>query len=265
MAHRQVPDRRKERAHPGAAEGRRPQGLTRLNGPAAGAARGYGPALTGLLLFAALGLASASAQPGGRPPIAELTAALQAKYDTVDSFSADFEHSYSGGLLRTSVVERGTVLIKKPGMMRWRYTWPEEKLFVSDGASLYSYIPADRQVIVGAVPAGDNVSTPALFLAGRGRLAQDFVVAYDDAAAAPARRWALDLTPVRDDADYVRLRLEVDRATLSFTRLQAIDFQGAVSSFAFTNLEENVSVPDARFAFEIPAGVDVITENGFGR
>lgn len=216
-----------------------------------------------LLLVAAVG--PASAQPGDRPPIAELTAALQAKYDTVDSFSADFEQTYAGGLLRTSVMERGTVLIKKPGMMRWRYTWPEEKLFVSDGESLYSYIPADRQVIVGAVPAGDSVSTPALFLAGRGRLAQDFVIAYDDEPDTPQQGWSLSLTPVRDNADYVRLRLVVDRASLSFTQLSAIDFQGAVSTFDFTNLEENERMPDTLFAFEIPAGVDIITENGFRR
>ena len=213
----------------------------------------------------ALGPAPAAAQPGDRLPIAELTAALQAKYDTVDSFSADFEHSYAGGLLRTSVVERGTVLIKKPGKMRWRYTWPEEKLFVSDGDSLYSYIPADRQVIVGAVPAGDNISTPALFLAGRGRLEQDFVIAYDDETDTPPQRWSLSLTPVRDDADYVRLRLVVDRQSLSFTQLRAIDFQGAVSTFTFTNLEENESLPDTLFAFEVPAGVDVISEDGFRR
>lgn len=168
-------------------------------------------------------------------------------------------------MLRTSVVERGTVQIKKPGMMRWRYTAPEEKLFVSDGISLYSYIPADSQVIVGSVPAGDNVSTPALFLAGRGRLAQDFDIAYDDAAEAPPRGWALDLTPVRDDADYVRLRLVVDRASLSFTQLSATDFQGAVSTFTFTNLQENDDLPDRLFAFEIPAGADVITEDGFRR
>ena len=183
----------------------------------------------------------------------------------MDSFSADFEHSYAGGLLRTSVVERGTVSIKKPGMMRWRYTWPEEKLFISDGAALYSYIPADRQVIVGAVPAGDSVSTPALFLAGRGRLAQDFAIAWDDAADTPAQGWSLSLTPVRDDADYERLRLVVDRASLSFTQLRAVDFQGAVSTFTFTNLEENRRLPDTLFAFEIPAGVDVITEDGLRR
>ncbi len=217
------------------------------------------------LLLATLGLAPSSAQRGDRPPIAELTAALQAKYDTVSNFSADFEHSYAGGVLRTSVVERGTVQIKKPGMMRWRYTWPEEKLFVSDGASLYSYIPADRQVIVGTVPAGDSVSTPALFLAGRGRLAQDFDIAYDDSADTPADRWSLGLTPVRADTDYDRLRLEVDRASLSFMQLRATDFQGAVSTFTFSNLKENEQMPDALFAFEIPAGADVITEDGYGR
>ena len=194
-----------------------------------------------------------------------MTAALQVKYDAVENFSADFEHTYAGGVLRTSVVERGTVQIKKPGMMRWRYTWPEEKLFVSDGASLYSYIPADQQVIVGAVPAGDSVSTPALFLAGRGRLVQDFVVAYDDGADTPPDRWSLDLKPIRDDTDYVRLQLMVDRASLSFTRLRAIDFQGAMSTFSFSNLKENESMPDALFAFEIPPDADVITEDGFGR
>ena len=154
--------------------------------------------------------------------------------------------------------------IKKPGKMRWRYTWPEEKLFVSDGASLYSYIPADRQVIVGTVPAGDSVSTPALFLAGRGRLAQDFVIAYD-AADTPPDRWFLALTPIRADTDYLRLRLAVDRASLSFTQLRATDFQGAVSTFTFSNLRENENMPDALFAFEIPAGADVITEDGFRR
>ena len=217
------------------------------------------------MLLVTLSVAPSSAQRENRPPIAELTAALQSKYDAVGNFSADFEHTYAGGVLRTSVVERGTVQIKKPGKMRWRYTWPEEKLFVSDGASLYSYIPADRQVIVGTVPAGDSVSTPALFLAGRGSLAENFVVAYDDDADASADRWSLDLTPIRDDTDYVRLRLVVDRASLSFTQLRATDFQGAVSTFTFSNLRENEHMPDALFAFEIPAGADVITEDGFGR
>src|SRR5579872_4559443 len=74
---------------------------------------------------------------------AELAQALQRRYDRVQDFSADFVHSYQGGVLKKPVAERGRVLIKKPGKMRWEYTTPEVKLFVSDGTKMYSYVPAD--------------------------------------------------------------------------------------------------------------------------
>ena len=77
---------------------------------------------------------------------------LQQHYVTVRDFSADFTHTYRGGVLRTQTREQGTVKVKKPGRMRWVYTSPERKEFVSDGQRIYSYIPEERQVIVGAVP-----------------------------------------------------------------------------------------------------------------
>src|SRR5213593_491698 len=93
----------------------------------------------------------------------ELAAALQKKYDAVKDFSADFVHAYEGGVLRKQITERGKLLVKKPGKMRWEYTAPEAKLFVSDGVKLYSYIPQDRQVIVSSVPAADDPTTPTMF------------------------------------------------------------------------------------------------------
>lgn len=218
-----------------------------------------------MLAAAVLAVGAAQAPREGRPPIDELIDALQAKYDSVRNFSAAFEQTYAGGVLRTTLVERGTVMIKKPGKMRWRYTSPEEKLFVSDGASLYSYLPIDRQVIVGAVPSGDSVSTPALFLAGRGDLSHDFSAAYDDAAEAPPGAWAVELTPARSDVDYTRLTLVVDRESLSVTQVRATDFQGAVSTFTFSDLKENQEMPDDLFAFTIPPGVEVIADEEFRR
>ena len=40
--------------------------------------------------------------------------------------------------------------------MRWDYTAPEEKQFVSDGVKMYSYIPQDKQVIVAPLPPDDE-------------------------------------------------------------------------------------------------------------
>src|SRR4029453_15069098 len=81
------------------------------------------------------------------PTAPELAQALQKKYDTVKDFSAEFTHTNEGGVLGKQITERGGRTIKKPGKMRWQYTAPEEKLFISDGAMMYSYIPQDKQVI----------------------------------------------------------------------------------------------------------------------
>ena len=93
---------------------------------------------------------------GAEQTAAELAPALQRKYDGIKDFSADFAHTYEGGVLKKQITERGRLLVKKPGKMRWDYTAPEQKQFVSDGVKMYSYIPQDKQVIVTPVPPDDE-------------------------------------------------------------------------------------------------------------
>ena len=191
---------------------------------------------------------------------AELAAALQRKYDGIKDFSADFTHTYEGGVLRKRITERGHLVVKKPGKMRWEYTAPEQKQFVSDGVKMYSYIPQDKQVIVASVPPENEAATPALFLAGKGSLTRDFTATLADTPAEmPAGSRALKLVPKTRQAEYDSLVLVVDPGTLAIRGLVTFDAQGGKSSFNFTNLQENTGVADKAFAFKIPRGVDVIT------
>jgi outer membrane lipoprotein carrier protein len=206
-----------------------------------------------------------SAAPPLRPPdqsAMELARSLQQKYDGVRDFSADFSHVYRGGLLRKQLTERGRLLIKKPGKMRWEYTEPEEKLFVSDGTKLYSYIPQDRQVIVTSVPSDDAAPMPTLFLAGKGNLLRDFGVSFDEKATdVPPGARALKLVPKTAQPDYDWLVLLVDQSTLLLRGLVTTDAQGGTSRFSFSNLKENVGLADKAFTFRIPRGVDVVTQS----
>ncbi len=127
---------------------------------------------------------------------------LQRRYDKVADFSADFVHAYRGGVLKQQATERGKLLVKKPGKMRWEYTAPERKLFVSDGRKIYSYIPLDKQVVVGTMPRDEQAPTPALFLTGKGDLTRDFNAAFDKVPDAPAGSIALKLTPKRREPEY---------------------------------------------------------------
>ena len=196
---------------------------------------------------------------GAEETAAELAAALQRKYDGIKDFSADFTHAYEGGVLKKKITERGRLVVKKPGKMRWDYSAPEQKQFVSDGLKMYSYIPQDKQVVVASVPEND-AATPALFLAGKGNLTRDFTASLVDAPAGmPAGSRALKLVPRMRQTEYDSLVLVVDPATLGIRGLVTIDAQGGTSSFSFTNLQENTGVADKAFAFKIPRGVDVIT------
>jgi outer membrane lipoprotein carrier protein len=187
--------------------------------------------------------------------------ALQQRYQTITDFSADFVHTYRGGVLRTKTSERGTVKIKKPGKMRWVYTAPEPKEFVSDGVKIYSHIPQDRQVLVSPVPADGDAATPALFLSGKGDIARDFTAAIVESPVAGAV--GLKLTPKKPEPQYEYFVVATSQPGLQIRALATHDRQGGDSVITFMNLKENQGISDKEFAFRIPKGADVIT-NGAG-
>ena len=217
------------------------------------------------LLLVILSSLAVNAAPQPATSAADVARNLQRKYEQVRDFSADFEHAYVGGILNKKVTERGTLLVKKPGMMRWTYTSPEKKEFVSDGRKLYSYVPEDKQVIVSTVPSADEASSPALFLAGKGDILRDFTPSLTTVPDLSASDVGLKLVPTKPQREYDWIVLVLDRASLQIRRLVTADSQGGTSTFVFTRLRENVGLPDKAFAFTIPRGVDVITDGSRSR
>ena len=212
---------------------------------------------TAPLLALTLLLAGTPGQPpsgsqAGRSP-QDLARDLQAKYDRIQSFSADFEHIYEGGVLRKKITERGTVLVKKPGMMRWAYTAPEKKEFVSDGRRLYSYIPEDRQVIVSE--QDEQRSLAARLLSGKGGLSEEFSASLESPQEEGVMR--LLLVPRHEQADVERAFVDVEPSG----RIRSIlldDVQGNRTRFRFSGVRENTGLKDELFRFEVPKGVEVI-------
>jgi outer membrane lipoprotein carrier protein len=218
--------------------------------------------LPALLAAAAVNAVAAVRQPAGSA--AEVAAALQRKYDTIRDFSADFVHEAESSVLRKKLTERGTVLVKKPGRMRWDYKTPEQKLFVSDGANAYMYVPADNQVVITPIATGDQATTAVLFLTGRGNLTRDFNVSFAQNGGA-ADTWALRLDPRTEERDYDWLEIVVDRSSFRLRSLKAAEKQGTTSTFRFSNFKENVGLADKTFAFTIPRGADVIRSGSSSR
>jgi outer membrane lipoprotein carrier protein len=213
------------------------------------------------LIIAAATLAGPSIAAQGGDPVA-LAAKVQQRYNGIKDIQADFVQTYEGGVLRTRSTERGTVAIKRPGRMRFTYTKPEKKEFVSDGTRLYTYLVADKQVIVSPAPGPDQGDIPAMFLAGQSDLTRDYTPTFTPLPGAAAGLVTLKLVPRKKSEEYESIGIGVDPKTLQIQFLTAVDLQGGRSSFTFSNLKENRGLADKQFEFRIPRGVEVVSNGG---
>ena len=212
------------------------------------------PLLSSLALVALVLLGGGARQPAPTPTAKDVADRLQKKYDSIRDFSADFVHRHEGGPLKRIREERGSLLVKKPGKMRWTYKQPEEKVFVSNGVRYFQYIPADRQVVI-ADPPGER--EPAMtFLAGKGDLTRDFTVSF--VPAQPPDRWTLRLDPKDAQPQYDWLEISASRESFELRTLIVVDQQGSRSTFTFSNFKANPGLSDKDFDFAIPKGVEVI-------
>ena len=214
---------------------------------------------TAAALFALCAVASAQSTPTHDTP-AEVAAALQTRYDRVRDFTADFTQQHVG-LLKSKISEHsGKLQVKKPGKMRWDYSKPEKQLFVSDGTTIYLYVPADKQVTMSPVPKQEGATSATLFLVGKGNIVRDFGVSFTKNA--PQGTYGLRLQPKLPERDYDWLELVIDRGSLQIRQLVAANKQGGQETFTFSNIKENVGLSDKTFEFEIPRGVDVKRAGG---
>jgi outer membrane lipoprotein carrier protein len=211
-------------------------------------------------LALALGVCGASLAAAGQtaPTAADVAKQVQAHYNGVRDFVADFTQSYKSPIGRQTTQDRGRVRIKKPGRMWWDYKAQKVQV-VADGSQIYTYLPDDRKLYVAPLPKTDEASSAMMFLAGRGDLLRDFTPSLGADQAAGS--WRLDLAPKTAQADFKTLALIVNRTTMTLEGLVTTDDAQGVTTYAFTNLKENTGLADGEFVFninKIPKDVEVI-------
>ena len=204
-----------------------------------------------------IGLATTTALAGPAPDVHAIAQAVDERYNHLRSLQAEFTEIYRGaGMERT---ESGTLWLKKPGKMRWQYRSPRDKLFLSDGRDAWFYVPGERQVRRTAVKKLDDLRSPLAFLLGKTKLEKEL----QGLSLAP------DVTPLAAGDVVLRgvpksLADRVSQVLLEITpdhwigRILIEEVDGSVTEYRFSSPRENVDVPDQRFQFVVPDGVEVI-------
>jgi outer membrane lipoprotein carrier protein len=206
----------------------------------------------GLLWAAALFSVCIAAQKPS-PSAQEIAHVVDTHYNTLHSLRCGFTESYEGmGISRT---ESGTLLLLKPGRMRWDYSSPAGKLFLLDGKFAWSYAPGGAQVQRIAARQLDDLRSPLRFLLGHTELEKELTNL--TLAPAPDGQFTLAGVPKGQQDRVHRISLTVT-PTGSITHLEIEETDGARTRFIFTAEQPNAPVPDSTFRFTPPAGIPVV-------
>ena len=180
-----------------------------------------------------------------------LAAKVDARYNHLHSLSAAFSEHYTGlGMDRT---ESGTLLLLKPGRMRWTYDSPSGKLFLLDGRFAWSYTRGDTQAYRCPAKRLDDLRSPLRLLLGHTQLTRE--LDHLTIAPAPGGLFTLTGTP----PSQIRIR-SVSLTVTPDGQIQALRIEesaGSVTTFTFTSIREDLPTTPAEFTFTPPPGVEL--------
>jgi outer membrane lipoprotein carrier protein len=213
----------------------------------------YSPFRSGCLLMAAALISICLCAQQSTLTAHDLASRVDHHYNQLHSLKAGFAETYEGlGIKRT---ETGTLLLVKPGRMKWDYSSPSGKLFILDGKFAWFYTQGDRQV--QRVPAKqlDDLRSPLRFLLGHTELEREF----DKLTLAPSSNGAFTLTgqPRGQENRVRRITLTVTAEGI-ITAIEIEETDGALTHFTFTGEQPNVAIPAETFHFAPPPGVPVV-------
>ena len=210
-------------------------------------------------------LCSAGFSPcAAAPPddgVDEVVRVLQRHYNRLRTLKANFVQIYRTHERAPSREEAGILYLKKPGKMRWEYSRPEVKLFLSDGKRIFFYVPQDRQVTRIPVKRSADLRTPLRFLLGRMNLKREFRVELaSDAAPLDPGNPVLRLLPKGKDLRVQEMQLEID-GRKRIRRIRILENDGPLTEFRLFGEIPNPPLDNALFRFRLPPGVELIEES----
>jgi outer membrane lipoprotein-sorting protein len=174
---------------------------------------------------------------------------IEAAYNALSDLTADFTQTTHIKLLDRTVKKDGLFQFKKGGMWRIEYRGKQGKHYVSDGTTLWVYIPGDETTLETFAVNDKTVPKEALsFLSGFARLDKEFEVGECEAfKKTPKGSTALRLVPRKEEAHYQYLDALFGPSDM-LSELIVTNRSGNVSHYIFKDLKKNTGLPDSHFS-----------------
>lgn len=190
----------------------------------------------------------------------EIVKGVESHYRQVRTLKGQFTQTYSWGDNRKT--ESGVAYFARGGLMRWVYLEPKNKLVVSNGKTVWLYVPEDKQVTRSEPKVSTEARVPFPLLVSHFNLHRIFAkIELDDGSvkADPQDRVLRGYPKSAYEDEYSEVVLEVG-PSYELKRLMVYYPDRSVMQFDFNHMERNVPIRSELFEFTPPPGTQVIGE-----
>ena len=209
------------------------------------------------LLSLTLGLSGdALAGPESPESVEAIVEAVESTYKDVESLQANFVQVTRSLTIGEEQEQKGSVVLQRPKRMRWDFTSPDARLFVTDGQEMWIYAPSDNQAMVYP-DTGSGTGMESL-LTDLSQISEFFNVEKIDAPAGGSSV-ALKLTP-REEASFKYLKLTLSQSSYEVQQVVVVDTFDNETALSFSDVQLNGDISGVEFSFVPPDGVEVIRQ-----
>lgn len=169
----------------------------------------------------------------------------------------DFQASFTQELHSHGRTERasGTLFMKMPDKMRWDYVAPRAKALITDGVTLWMYLPDDKQVYVQPLERAMNAKIPLQMLTGKLDFAKDYRASLLEDEGG---RYRLRFRPRKDGTGFRSVTLSVDKKSYQIVGFELVDLFGTRTVVRLDGIRVDTGLAGVRFRYEDKPGVQVV-------
>jgi outer membrane lipoprotein carrier protein len=185
--------------------------------------------------------------------VKEITDRLQKRYDSIQDATARFTQHVKFGFSKIEQNFSGTLRMKKPNKYRIE---TEYQTLVTDGATVWSFSPVNKQVLIDRYKETPDSFTPEQFLLN---LPSRYFATLlpSDKSSEPALI-LLKLVP-KDDQSFVKsMKVWVEEGTWVVRRVEMIDVNDTEKTYTVQDMKINTNLKENTFAFTPPPGTEVV-------
>jgi len=195
--------------------------------------------------------------------VAAIIHGIRARYGNAQGLTALYTREVISKTMATlGIAERrdvaeGRLYFKPPCLLRLEQTSPQEELLLTDGQTLWWYIPGKQEAYkYPADTFGKELRLLGEVLQGLKDARNNFTITYADTPEAATYQLALRPDPPWKDIDHLELLIGKDDFVIE--QLDIVNTIGGLTRFMFSDLWEDVSLQEGLFTFSPPLGVKVI-------